>query len=95
MNLKDLLFGRLRGSTEASTSTKPTVLITEATISVVSITTIMLLIVAAVSFLLGFFCWALVVIFKRRRRIRNVRLQAEVEMLERIVHIVRLEENPE
>ena len=95
MNLKDLLFGRLKASTEASTTIKPTVLITEASFSVVSLTTIMLLIVSAVSFLLGIFFWALVVICKRRRRSRIATLQNEVEMLERIVHMEKLEDNLE
>ncbi len=93
MNLKDLLFGRLKASTEASTTIKPTVLITEASFSVVSLTTIMLLIVSAVSFLLGFFFWALVVICKRRRRSRIATLQNEVEMLEGIVHEEQLEKS--
>jgi hypothetical protein len=79
MNLKELLFGRLRATTKASTTTS--VFKPEATLLGVSTTAIMFLIVAAVSFFLGFCFWALVVIFKRRRRSRQVRLQEEFEMI--------------
>jgi len=94
MNLKNLLFRHLRVTAKAPTTTVPTVFNTQETLLSVSTTAIMFLIVAAVSFFLGFCFWALVVIFKRSRRSRQVRLQ-EFEMVERMVQEEMLEESTE
>ncbi len=80
MNLKDLLFGGristiVRASAVSKTTDASPASFTSTRLFEASTITIALMVVAAVSFVLGFFFWALVVIFKRRQRVYQARLR--------------------